>query len=211
MRSMMEARAVRRTGAQVALGAALMMTSGWASAQSAQQPTTTQQQPTTTGQQPTTTGQQPTTTGQQPTTTSQQPAQPTDPAAAQAPTKPQLTFDSDYVVWFYAVKGENTQQFEQFFTRVKEAMAKSPNPERKTQAAGMKLLKATSPAADGTVNYVLMINPVVRAQEYSPGMLLFEVFPTEAKELVDQLQSYINDKGLNAAVPLTTVMPLGGM
>ena len=40
-------------------------------------------------------------------------------------------------------------------------------------------------------------------------MLLFEVFPTEAKTLVDQLQTYINDKGLNAAVPLTNVMTLG--
>jgi hypothetical protein len=199
MRSMMEARAVRRAGAQVALGAAVMVFSslvGSASAQSAQQAPTTQQQ------------------GQP--TQGQQPAQPTDPAAQEqapaAPAKPQLTFDNaDAVVWFYAVKGDSGPQFEQFFGRVKEAMAKSTNTERRNQANGMRLMKSTSPAGDGTLNYVLIISPVVKGQEYSPGMLLFEVFPTEAKQLVDQLQSYINDKGLNAAVPLSQVMTFGGM
>ncbi len=197
MRSMMEARAVRRAGAQVALSVAVMVFSGLvgsASAQSAQQAPTTQQQ------------------GQP---APAQPADPAAPAAAQAPAepaKPQLTFDAaDAVVWFYAVKGDSGPQFEQFFGRVKEAMTKSTNPERRNQAAGMRLMKSTSPAGDGTLNYVLIISPVVKGQEYSPGMLLFEVFPTEAKQLVDQLQSYINDKGLNAAVPLTQVMTFTGM
>jgi hypothetical protein len=139
-------------------------------------------------------------------------AQPAQPAAPAEPAKPQLTFDNaDAVVWFYAVKGDSGPKFEEFFGRVKEAMAKSTNPERKTQAAGMRLMKSTSPAGDGTLNYVLIITPISKGQEYSPGMLLFEVFPTEAKTLVDQLQSYINDKGLNAAVPLANVMTLGGM
>lgn len=184
MRSLMEARAVRRAGAQVALGAAVMVFSSviGASAAMAQAPA------------------------------AQQPAEPAAQQAPAEPAKPQLTFDSaDAVVWFYAVKGDSGPQFEQFFGRVKEAMAKSTNPERKNQATGMRLMKSTSPAGDGTLNYVLIISPISKGQEYSPGMLLFEVFPTEAKQLVDQLQSYINDKGLNAAVPLTQVMTLGGM
>ena len=201
MRSMMEARAVRRAGAQVALGAAVMVFSGIAGsafAQSAQQAPTTQQQGQPAPADP----------------AAQQPA-PGDPTAQQAPAepqKPQLTFDNaDAVVWFYAVKGDSGPQFEQFFGRVKEAMTKSTNPERRNQAAGMRLMKSTSPAGDGTLNYVLIISPVVKGQEYSPGMLLFEVFPTEAKQLVDQLQSYINSQGLNAAVPLTQVMTFCGM
>jgi len=197
MRSMMEARSVRFAGAQVAVTAAVMVFGsliGSASAHADMQAPTTQAAPA------------------QPT----QPAQPTDQAAAAeapaAPAKPQLTFDNaDAVVWFYAVKGESGPQFEQFFGRVKEAMAKSTNAERKAQAAGMRLMKSTSPAADGTINYVLMISPIAKGQEYSPGMLLFEVFPTEAKTLVDELQTFINDKGLNAAVPLANVMTLGGM
>ncbi len=197
MRSMMEARSVRFAGAQVAVTAAVMVFGsliGSASAHADMQAPTTQAAPA------------------QPT----QPAQPTDQAAAAeapaAPAKPQLTFDNaDAVVWFYAVKGESGPQFEQFFGRVKEAMAKSTNVERKAQAAGMRLMKSTSPAADGTINYVLMISPIAKGQEYSPGMLLFEVFPTEAKTLVDELQTFINDKGLNAAVPLANVMTLGGM
>lgn len=184
MRSLMEARAVRRAGARVATGAAVLMVSSLMVSASAM--------------------------AQEPA-----PAAPAAPAeAAQPPAepaKPQLTFDNaDAVVWFYAVKGDSGPQFEQFFGRVKEAMAKSTNPERKNQATGMRLMKSTSPAGDGTLNYVLIISPISKGQEYSPGMLLFEVFPTEAKTLVDQLQSYINDKGLNAAVPLASVMTLGG-
>ena len=192
MRLSVEAPVARRAGGRVALGAAVLMVSSLmvsasAMAQAPAQPATPA------------------------------PAQPAAPAAAQpeapaAPAKPQLTFDNaDAVVWFYAVKGDSGPQFEQFFRRVQEAMAKSPNPERKAQAAGMRLMKSTSPAADGTINYVLLVSPIAKGQEYSPGMLLFEVFPTEAKTLVDQLQTYINEKGLNAAVPLSNVMTLGGM
>lgn len=145
-----------------------------------------------------------------------QPAQPAQPGAEQpaaptAPTPPQLTFDSDYVIWFYAVKGDKTADFERFFGRVKEALAKSERAERRTQAEGMKLLKSTAAAPDGTQTYVLLISPVTKGQEYSPGMLLFEVFPSEAKQLVDELQTFINTQGLNAAVPMNTVMTLGGM
>lgn len=142
-----------------------------------------------------------------------QPAQPAQPVAEQpaAPTPPQLTFDSDYVIWFFAVKGDKTPDFERFFGRVKEAMAKSERTERRGQAEGMKLLKSTTAAPDGTQTYVLLINPVTKGQEYSPGMLLFEVFPSEAKQLADELQTFINTQGLNAAVPMNTVMTLGGM
>lgn len=140
------------------------------------------------------------------------PAAPAAPAEAPAaPAPPQLTFDSDYVIWFYAVKGPNAPDFERFFGRVKEAMAKSERAERRSQAEGMKLLKSTASAPDGTQTYVLLISPVTKGQEYSPGMLLFEVFPSEAKQLVDELQTYINTQGLNAAVPMNTVMSLGGM
>lgn len=185
MRSLMEARAVRRAGAQVAMGAAVLFVSSLMVSASA--------------------------LAQAPATDPAQPAAEAQPAAPAEPAKPQLTFDNaDAVVWFYAVKGDSGSQFEAFFGRVKEAMAKSTNPERRTQAAGMRLMKSTAPAGDGTLNYVLIISPISKGQEYSPGMLLFEVFPTEAKTLVDQLQSYINDKGLNAAVPLANVMTLGG-
>ena len=190
MRSLMEARAVRRAGARVAMGAAVLMVSSLmvsASAPWSQAPARRSLLHRRTGAAGRAAG-----------------------GAPAAPAKPQLTFDNaDAVVWFYAVKGDSGAKFEEFFGRVKEAMAKSPNAERKAQAAGMRLMKSTSPAADGTINYVLLVSPIAKGQEYSPGMLLFEVFPTEAKTLVDQLQTYINDKGLNAAVPLANVMTLG--
>ncbi len=182
MRLSMEARAVRGAGARVALGAAVVVFSSLMVSASA---------------------------------SAQAPAEPAaqpQAAAPAEPAKPQLTFDTgDTVVWFYAVKGDSTAKFESVFGRVKEAMAKSENPARKEQASGMKLLKSTSPAGDGTINYVLLISPISKGQEYSPGMLLFEVFPTEAKTLMEELQTCINTQGLNAAVPLSTVMTLGGM
>ena len=187
MRSLVEAPVARRAGARVALGAAVLMVSSLMVSASAMAQAPAPAQPAAPA-----------------------PAQPEAPATPAAPAKPQLTFDNaDAVVWFYAVKGDSGTKFEEFFGRVKEAMAKSPNAERKAQAAGMRLMKSTSPAADGTINYVLLVSPIAKGQEYSPGMLLFEVFPTEAKTLVDQLQTYINDKGLNAAVPLSNVMTLG--
>jgi hypothetical protein len=193
MRVMLGAPTVRRAGFRASLTAALLLASGASYQALAQQPP----QPGQPGQ-------------------PGQPADPAQPAAPQmeqpeAPQPPQLTFDSDYVIWFYAVQGGRSADFEKFFGRVREAMSKSERPERRAQAQGMKLLKSTSAAPDGTETYVLMINPVSKGQEYSPGMLLFEVFPSEAKELVDELQGLINEKGLNAAVPMNTVMQLGGM
>lgn len=198
MRVMLGAPTVRRAGFRASLTAALLLASGASYQVAAQQPT----QPPQTGQ-----------PGQP-----GQPADPAQPAAPQmeleqpeAPQPPQLTFDSDYVIWFYAVQAGRSADFEKFFGRVREAMSKSERPERRSQAEGMKLLKSSSAAPDGTETYVLLINPVSKGQEYSPGMLLFEVFPSEAKELVDELQGLINEKGLNAAVPMNTVMQLGGM
>jgi hypothetical protein len=182
MRVMLWAPSVRRAAVRATMTAALLLASGSSLHLLAQEPA----QP-------------------------QQPAQPEQGAQAEAPQPPQLTFDADYVIWFYAVQSGRGNDFEQFFGRVREAMAKSEQPQRRQQAQGMKLLKATASAPDGTETYVLMINPVQRGQEYSPGMLLFEVFPSEAKELVDQLQAMINEKGLNAAVPMNTVLQLGGM
>ncbi len=183
---------VRRAGIRAAFTAAVLLASGATIPAFAQDPAQPQQPPNPA----------------QPA-----PADPTQqqPAQEAAPQPPQLTFDTDYVIWFYAVKGESTANFEQFFGRVKEAMAKSENPQRRQQAQGMKLLKSTANAPDGTATYVLLINPVAKNTEYSPGMLLFEVFPSEAKQLVDELQTYINTQGLNAAVPMNQVMEFGGM
>ncbi len=190
---------VRRAGIRATFTAAVLLASGATFHAAAQSPAP----------------QQPTQPAPTDPTQPAQPAQPGQPgqeqAAPEAPTPPQLTFDTDYVIWFYAVKGENGADFERFFGRVKEAMAKSDRMERRQQAQGMKLLKSTASAPDGTMTYVLLINPVTKGQEYSPGMLLFEVFPSEAKALVDELQGYINEKGLNAAVPMNTVLELGGM
>jgi hypothetical protein len=135
-----------------------------------------------------------------------QPAQ----EAPQPPAKPQVTFDANTVLIFYTVLPDKTAQFEAVFGKVKDAMLQSKNPVRKQQAQGMRLLKSTVPAAQNSVLYALIVTPVMKDTEYSPGMLLFETFPTDAKTVFAELETAIKKDGLNGAIPLNPVLEFGG-
>lgn len=100
-------------------------------------------------------------------------------------------------------------QFEQLLNKVKEAMQKSDNPARKQQAAGMRLLKATKPGADGSIQYTLIIHPVMKDTEYAPGMLVYEVFPSEANKLFADFKSFFKEGGLTGAMELQSVIEFG--
>src|SRR6187399_2912082 len=60
-----------------------------------------------------------------------------------------LTFDGDAVIWLVAVKPDKTADFEAVMTALKDALAKSSNPDAKAQAAGWRVVKsAGKPQAD---------------------------------------------------------------
>ena len=106
-------------------------------------------------------------------------------AAAQAPAepaKPVLTINSDAAIITLLIKPDKTADFEVVLNKLKDALAKSEKPERKQQAAGWKILKS-SQMAQGNAVYIMLIDPVVKGQEYDISRLIAEVFPVEVQEI----------------------------
>jgi hypothetical protein len=106
-------------------------------------------------------------------------AQPAQPAA---PTAPVLPLDGEAAIITVLIKPDKVADFDHVLGRLKEALQKSEKPERKQQAAGWKIFKATQ-QAQGNAVYIFVIDPVVKGQEYDISRLINEVFPTEVQEL----------------------------
>ncbi len=87
-------------------------------------------------------------------------------AQAAAPAQ-KLTLDGDAVLWMLTVKPDKTADFESVLAVLKDALAKSTEPDAKAQAAGWKVVKVSKPQPDGTIVYAFLIDPVVRGADYS--------------------------------------------
>src|SRR5437899_4636560 len=85
------------------------------------------------------------------------------PAQAAAPSPFVLPGDGGVILNF--VKADKTADFEMVLGKVKEALAKSEKPERKAQAAGWKVFKASEPGPNGAVIYVFTMDPVAKGAE----------------------------------------------
>ena len=99
-----------------------------------------------------------------------------------APAKPVLTLDGDAAVITFLIKPDKTADFEGVVTKLKEALGKSDKAERKAQLAGLKFFKSPQ-AVNNSAVYVLMVDPVVKDQEYDITRLIAEVFPVEVQEV----------------------------
>jgi hypothetical protein len=124
------------------------------------------------------------------------------PAAAQEPTptpatqQPQTTPAEEKIVFplpekcqqcdvaliTMLIKPDRTADFEQVMAKVKEALAKSENPQRQEQAKGWIIFKSPTPV-QGNAVYVMRIDPIVKGAEYDLMRIVAEVFPTEAQEI----------------------------
>ena len=114
----------------------------------------------------------------------QQPAQPTEPA---------IGFTSDAGMMFNVIKAGSVADFEMVLGKLKEALQKSENPQRKQQAASWKVYKSTDPSPDGNVLYIFMFDNAVKAVDYDPVKILSEAFPTEVNALYEKLKgAYVN-------------------
>lgn len=109
-------------------------------------------------------------------------------AAKPAPHQ-KLTFQGDVALWTVAIKPDKTAAFEGIMTRVREALAKSPDPVRQRQAAGWKLMKIDKPMPDGNIAYVHVISPVVPDADYTVMQILYDAFPDERQALYDTYRS----------------------
>lgn len=103
-------------------------------------------------------------------------------AAPQEPAKPVLTLDGDAAVISILIKPDKVADFEEVLTKLKEALQKSENATRRQQAAGWKIFKSPQ-LAQGSAVYVMVIDPVVKGEEYDITRLIAEVFPVEVQDL----------------------------
>jgi hypothetical protein len=113
-------------------------------------------------------------------------AQAAAPAQADAAKNP-FAFPGDGALVLNYIKPEKTADFEMVVGKIKEALAKSENAQRKSQASGWKVFKAAEPGPNGAVLYVWIVDPVAKGSEYSVSQILTEGFPAEAAALYKTL------------------------
>lgn len=129
------------------------------------------------------------------------------PAFAQdaAPAAPVLALDGDAATITVLIKADKTADFEAVLAKLKDSLNKSEKAERKQQAAGWTVYK-TSQAVQGNTAYIMIINPVVKGQEYDITRLIAEVFPTEVTEFFQKYKDSFAGRGIT---PLTKFMSMG--
>lgn len=111
-------------------------------------------------------------------------------------------FPGDGALVLNYIKADKTADFEMVVGKIKEALAKSDKPERKSQASGWKIFKAAEPGPGGSVLYVWVVDPVTKGTEYSISAILTEGFPTEAAALYKTLADSYSGQ---AIINLTTI------
>ena len=104
---------------------------------------------------------------------------------AKEPAKPVLTLDGDAAIVILLIKPDKAADFEAVIAKYRDAFAKSDNPKRKEQLAGMTFLKSPTPISGNTA-YIFRIDPVVSGEEYDITRVIYEVFPSEATDMFNK-------------------------
>ena len=95
-----------------------------------------------------------------------------------------LTSDGGLVLNF--IKPDRTADFEAVVAKLKEALKKSPKPERQKQAASWKVYKSPEAGPGGSMVYVFTMEPAVKGVDYTVSAILSEAFPADAIALYKQ-------------------------
>ena len=104
---------------------------------------------------------------------------------AKEPAKPVLTLEGEAAIVILLIKPDKTADFETVVAKYKEAFAKSDNPKRKEQLAGLTFLKSPT-AMGGNTAYIFRVDPVVKGEEYDITRVIYEVFPSEATDMFNK-------------------------
>jgi len=136
-------------------------------------------------------------------------AQAAAPAQPAAPANNPFVFPGDGGVILNFVKADKTADFETVLGKVKEGLAKSEKAERKQQATGWKVFKATEPGPNAAVIYVFIMDPVVKGGDYSVGQILVEGFGAEGQTLYKTYSESFGTPAIGALLHLTQVVDLG--
>jgi hypothetical protein len=120
-----------------------------------------------------------------------------------------FVFPGDGGVILNFVKADKTADFEMVLGKVKDALAKSEKPERKQQATGWKVFKASEPGPNGAVIYVFIMDPVVKGGDYSIGQILVEGFgQAEGTTMYKTYSDSFGTPAIGALLHLTQVVDL---
>jgi hypothetical protein len=117
-------------------------------------------------------------------------------AAQEAPAAPVMALDGDAAVVTILIKPDKTADFESVLAKYKEALEKSDKPARKQQLSGMKFFKG--PAAAQGVPYIVVVDPVVKGEEYDITRVITEVFPVEVQALYQKYKDSFAGRGISA-------------
>lgn len=104
---------------------------------------------------------------------------------AKEPAKPVLTLEGEAAIVILLIKPDKAADFETVVAKYKEAFAKSDNPKRKEQLAGMTVLKSPTPIS-GSTAYIFRVDPVLKGEEYDITRIILEVFPSEATDMYNK-------------------------
>jgi hypothetical protein len=96
---------------------------------------------------------------------------------------PGRVFASDAGMIINTIKADKTADFEMVVGRIKEALQKSENADRKAQAASWRLFRVMEPGPNNSVLYVFWIDPPVKGADYTVSKILNEAFPAEVQAL----------------------------
>src|SRR5262245_27430979 len=92
-------------------------------------------------------------------------------------------FPNDAGMVLNFIKQDKVADFEMVMGKLKEALAKSENPQRKQRAASWKVFKSADPAGTNVL-YVYVIDPVVKGADYQVSNIIAEAFPAEANDIL---------------------------
>jgi hypothetical protein len=106
-------------------------------------------------------------------------------AQQSAPAAQKLTFNGDVALWTVAIKPDRTADFEKIMSRVRDALMKSSEPDRRRQAEGWKVMRLDKPMPDGNIPYVHIISPVVTGADYTVMQILYDAYPEERQALYE--------------------------
>ena len=96
-----------------------------------------------------------------------------------------MELDGDAAVVTILIKPDKTADFESVISKYKEQ-----------QLAGMKFFKG--PAAAQGVPYIIVVDPVMKGQEYDITRVITEVFPVEVQALYQKYKDSFAGRGISA-------------
>jgi hypothetical protein len=142
-----------------------------------------------------------------------------EPAAAAPQEKKPPTFplpascqDCDVALITVLIRADKTADFEMVLNKVKDALAKSEDAQRKQQAAGWTVFKGPAPVKQNiggqqveAVIYLMRIDPIVKGADYDLMRIISDVFPVEAQELFLKYKEAFAGRAVNE---LKRLMPM---